>query len=202
MKPIIAVTLLFFSNSLFAENNFDHSSAKIRLAILKDARKAESKRDYDRAASYYQLGIENWKAKEQKKDLKRACQNLFAMLYRNGQEKERRNMLDGCPASHLAKWYGEVDRPPIPLLKVTPVMPKKARKKEIDGYVVLEYDVSKEGKVENVKIVESSNDIFNKTSILAVNKYVYLPKIKGGMEIETKAIRQKLNYRNRGNANK
>ena len=89
-----------------------------------------------------------------------------------------------------ASFNGFKSPQPLPLYKVTPVYPRKARSKDIIGIAVVEFTVLKDGSVKNVKYVEGSGlcakerdrdgfidpyecKLFNKTSIQAAKKLTF-----------------------------
>jgi len=55
------------------------------------------------------------------------------------------------------------------------IYPAEARKKKIEGYVIVEYTVNVNGEIENPTIIESSNEIFNDEAIRVVSE---MPKWK------------------------
>jgi TonB family protein len=60
------------------------------------------------------------------------------------------------------------------LKRVDPQYPVNAAKKNIQGYVKMEFDISESGKPININIVETSSGIiFNKSSIQALKKWRY-----------------------------
>ncbi|HBY40945.1 MAG TPA: hypothetical protein DEH24_16085 [Alteromonas sp.] len=57
-----------------------------------------------------------------------------------------------------------------------PRYPAKAARDGIEGYAVLEYDLSAEGKPVNINVIEvSPSDIFVVTSVQALSKWQYTP---------------------------
>ena len=61
-------------------------------------------------------------------------------------------------------------------LAVTPRYPKKALRKRIDGEVTLEFDISRHGRAENIKIVEQTPDrIFGAEAIDALKYWAFSP---------------------------
>ena len=63
--------------------------------------------------------------------------------------------------------FNTSDGPLINIIKVQPQYPAGAANRELEGTVIVQYDVTTMGTVENVIVVESTNSIFNKASIAA-----------------------------------
>ena len=73
---------------------------------------------------------------------------------------------------------------------VEPEYPQEAQLKNIQGYCELQFDVNRQGLVNNIKIVEKdcSNSAFAKASIAALEQFEYLPKIIAGQAKTTAGI--------------
>lgn len=81
------------------------------------------------------------------------------------------------------------------LFKIGPVYPRFAQETGREGYVILEYTVSKSGMVKDVEVLEGKNkDIFKKAAIKTVKQWRYAPAIKDGKPIESKLL-HKLIYK-------
>lgn len=74
----------------------------------------------------------------------------------------------------------------LPLIKTQPIYPKKALWKKICGYVVTSFTVTKEGRVKDIKVIESEPpEIFDKAAIYVVKKYLYNPRKVDGVPVDT-----------------
>lgn len=67
-----------------------------------------------------------------------------------------------------------------PIARTPPDYPPGALKDGVEGYVQLEFDVTAFGTVENVRIVESSAELFEEPAVRAISTWRYLPRISGG----------------------
>lgn len=56
-----------------------------------------------------------------------------------------------------------------------PITPLRARQLGLTGNVTVQWDVDEKGLVENVTVIKSSNEIFNKPVIVAVKQYRFKP---------------------------
>jgi protein TonB len=77
-----------------------------------------------------------------------------------------------------------------PLITVSPKYPRKAGRKKISGYVTMDLEITANGKVGNVTVVESNPiKIFDKAAIKSVKKWKYAP-------MDHKAtVRQTINFK-------
>jgi len=83
----------------------------------------------------------------------------------------------------------------VPLVKFPPTYPREARKKGIEGYVVVEFTISESGSTKDVKIVSASpRGIFDRAAIEAVKKFRYRPKKIDGQTIEVAGVRNKITF--------
>ena len=73
------------------------------------------------------------------------------------------------------------DGPLVAMVRVRPVYPAAAAQRELSGYAVVQFDVLTDGTVANVAIVESSNRIFESSSIRAAQKMRFKPKVIDGV---------------------
>jgi periplasmic protein TonB len=68
--------------------------------------------------------------------------------------------------------------------------PVVASAKGLEGYVILQFDVTELGIVENVRVVESSSSIFNKAAVKAAYRSKYKPKTVDGVSQATHGLRK------------
>ncbi|WP_158589036.1 TonB family protein [Alginatibacterium sediminis] len=62
----------------------------------------------------------------------------------------------------------------IPVSRVEPSYPRNARRRKIEGYVLLEFNVSNHGITQNIQVLDSSpKNIFDKAAVEAVSKWKY-----------------------------
>jgi TonB family protein len=71
------------------------------------------------------------------------------------------------------------------LTKVAPVYPPEAKAAGVQGTVVLEATINKEGRVENLKVI-SGPEMLQKASLDAVKNWVYKPYLLNGSPVEVK----------------
>lgn len=82
----------------------------------------------------------------------------------------------------------------LPIVKVAPVYPRRAAERGIEGYVVLEFTVTKQGTVENIVVVESTSSLFNRAAMKAASKFKYKPKVVDGEPVDVSGVLHKITF--------
>ena len=86
------------------------------------------------------------------------------------------------------------DGPLINIFAVEPRYPAAAAVSGLEGVVIVQFDVSPMGTVENVVVVESTDRVFNKAAVAAAYRFKYKPKIVDGVPQTTQGVRQKFRF--------
>lgn len=83
----------------------------------------------------------------------------------------------------------------IPLNEVLPVYPDSARRRGIEGYVQLAFTITAEGKVENVRVIDSSPArVFDREARRAALRWRFAPRTENGQLVAREAVK-KLEFR-------
>ena len=84
----------------------------------------------------------------------------------------------------------------LPMTKRAPVYPEKARRKDIEGFVEVEYTLSVDGKpIDPVIVQESPKGFgFGSAYIEALLKFTYRPRVVDGKPVEVKGIRNTMTF--------
>ena len=83
----------------------------------------------------------------------------------------------------------------LPIVKVAPVYPRRAQTRGIEGYVLLEFVVTKTGAVINPVVLESSPPgIFDRAALNAAVKFKYKPKVVNGEPIDVAGVRNRITF--------
>jgi protein TonB len=91
---------------------------------------------------------------------------------------------------------GSADGDYLPIVKVAPVYPRRAVDRGIEGYVIVEFTVTKTGAVRNPRVVEyEPSTIFNKAALDAALKFKYKPRIVNGEAIEVHGVLNKITFK-------
>lgn len=77
----------------------------------------------------------------------------------------------------------------LPIVKVSPQYPSRARSRGIEGYVTLEFTVTKTGSVENPIVVDSEPaGVFDRAAKKAVLRFKYKPKVVAGEPVSVNGV--------------
>jgi protein TonB len=89
----------------------------------------------------------------------------------------------------------EVDQPPRPVLRPRPLYPYRARRRGVEGYVAVEFTVTVQGKVTNLKIRESvRGDVFIKPVRTALSRWKFRAGREDGRAVAV-VVRTKFRFR-------
>ncbi len=80
------------------------------------------------------------------------------------------------------------DGPLVALVRVAPVYPMIAITRELEGFVVVEFDVSENGQVTNARVIESSSRVFDAAAIKAAQRFKFKPRVLDGVALATYGI--------------
>jgi protein TonB len=90
---------------------------------------------------------------------------------------------------------GTADGDYLPIVKVAPVYPQRAIDRGIEGYVIVEFTVTKTGAVRDPRVVEyEPSTIFNKAALAAALKFKYKPRVVDGEPIEVHGVLNKITF--------
>lgn len=82
------------------------------------------------------------------------------------------------------------------ITKVTPVYPRRALARGIEGYVIVQFDVSPTGAVTNARVIESEPpNVFDEAALNATLKFKYKPRIINGEAVKVTGIQNKFSFR-------
>jgi len=80
------------------------------------------------------------------------------------------------------------DEPPVLDKWVTPYYPEYARDHQMEGMVKVRVTVKASGGVEDVKVMESSNRIFDEAALEAARQWRFKPARKDGKKVRAAVI--------------
>lgn len=84
----------------------------------------------------------------------------------------------------------------LPIVKVAPQYPRRALSRGIEGYVVLEYTVTKQGTTSNPVVIEAQPlGVFDKTAIKSALRYKYKPRVTNGEPVEVPGVRTRITFK-------
>jgi protein TonB len=91
----------------------------------------------------------------------------------------------GMGRGALAFNAGMADRGALPLVRVEPQYPPAASRRGLEGWVQLRFTISTAGSVKDAIVVSSSNSVFDRAALQAVNKWKYQPQMQSGKPVES-----------------
>ncbi|MEM6640072.1 MAG: TonB family protein [Pseudomonadota bacterium] len=88
----------------------------------------------------------------------------------------------------------ESDGEYLPIVKVSPIYPRRAQQRGIEGYCTVEYTVTVLGTVENPRVVDCSSSLFERASLKASLKFKYKPRVVDGEAIAVPGVQNRFTY--------
>lgn len=83
----------------------------------------------------------------------------------------------------------------LPIVKVQAVYPRRAMQRGIEGYVVVEFTVTRSGTVRDPRVVEAQPEgIFDQAAMDAVLKFKYKPRVVNGEPVEVEGVRNRMTF--------
>ena len=86
------------------------------------------------------------------------------------------------------------DGPLVVLVRVQPNYPAGAIRQGLEGYVIVEFDVTANGKATNVVARMSSHALFERAAIEAAKRLRYKPRIVDGVAVQTRGLRYRFTF--------
>jgi periplasmic protein TonB len=83
----------------------------------------------------------------------------------------------------------------LPIVKVAPNYPRGALSRGLEGDVLLEYTVTRQGSVRDPVVLESTSPVFDQAAIESALRYKYKPRVVDGEAIEVPGVRTRVVFR-------
>ena len=81
----------------------------------------------------------------------------------------------------------------LPIVRVSPIYPRRALTRGIEGYVLVEFTVSETGAVRDpVVLFADPPGFFERAAVTAVLKFKYKPKVAGGQPVAVPGVRSRI----------
>ena len=98
----------------------------------------------------------------------------------------------GAPSVAMA---GGSDRGPVPQVRLDPDYPPQAKDRGIEGWAIVSFTVTREGRVKDVVVIDSQpKGMWDRSTLRAVANWRYQPALKDGKPVETRGMKAKVNY--------
>lgn len=85
--------------------------------------------------------------------------------------------------------FGVSDGEYLPIVKVAPVYPARAAQRGLEGYVIVEYTVTRTGATRDPVVIESTSSLFDRAAVESALKYKYKPRVIDGEPVEVPGVR-------------
>lgn len=83
----------------------------------------------------------------------------------------------------------------LPIVKVAPVYPRRAQSRGIEGYVVVEFTVTKNGSVRDPIVIKAEpQGVFERAAVNAALKFKYKPRVVDGVATEVSGVQNKISF--------
>jgi protein TonB len=90
--------------------------------------------------------------------------------------------------------FGVSDGEYLPIVKVAPIYPTRAAQRGLEGFVIVEFTVTRAGTTRDILVVESSNSVFDRAAVDAAGKFKYKPRVIDGEAVEVPGVRNKITF--------
>ncbi|MCR9277851.1 MAG: energy transducer TonB [Pseudomonadaceae bacterium] len=81
----------------------------------------------------------------------------------------------------------------VPIVSVTPRYPERAKRRGLQGYVVVEFGISALGNVVNPTVIEAEpSNVFDRAALAAVARYKYKPSVANGEPVAVNGVLHRL----------
>ena len=95
----------------------------------------------------------------------------------------------GSVLTGLQVGTGTISTNVIPLVRIQPTYPMRANRRRIEGWVKVEFTITKEGIVKDPVVVDSKpSSIFNSAALKAIKRWKFKPHIIAGEAYEQRAM--------------
>src|SRR5690606_19155087 len=86
------------------------------------------------------------------------------------------------------------DRDAQPMVRIPPTYPPRAAEQGLEGNCVMNFDVSPDGQPFNIRAISCTSSMFESTSIRAVERWKYQPKVVDGAPVARTGVQTTIDY--------
>ena len=92
--------------------------------------------------------------------------------------------------------YTNQDRGVSPVFRINPIYPRRAALQNIEGFVILQFDITETGQTDNISVIQASPpQIFNSNAIQALRKWKYKARIENGKPVRQTNVQVQLDFK-------
>lgn len=79
----------------------------------------------------------------------------------------------------------------IPIVQFPPQYPPAARMKRLEGFVEIEFTVTREGRVKDARVIDSKpSEVFDRAALRAIRLWRFKPELKDGDPVAVRALQR------------
>ncbi len=83
----------------------------------------------------------------------------------------------------------------IPLVRVNPLYPPRAQARGVEGWVLLEFTITPEGRTKDITVVDADpRGYFERAATDAVKKFKYKPRVEDGVAVDWPGVQLVLSF--------
>lgn len=87
------------------------------------------------------------------------------------------------------------DREYLPIVRVAPQYPARAAERGVEGYVIVIFAVTPMGSTTNVRVVESTDKLFERNAVRAALRFKYKPKVVDGEATLVQGVTTRIEFK-------
>lgn len=88
------------------------------------------------------------------------------------------------------------DRKKVPLMRMNPEYPMRARQDGIEGFVQIRFDIDPQGRVQNARVTAAKpRGVFEQSALRAIKKWRYRPTVEDGKAVWERGQNVRLPFR-------
>jgi protein TonB len=88
------------------------------------------------------------------------------------------------------------DRDVIPLVRINPDYPPSALRRELEGWVQVQFTITPAGSVQDAIVVDAEpKDVFDEAALKAIVRWRYNPKVENGAAVERVGVQTRIVFR-------
>ena len=88
------------------------------------------------------------------------------------------------------------DRDIVPLVRIDPDYPPRAKQRGIEGWVVLEFTIGPAGNVQDPRVIDANpTAIFDQAALRAVRRWRYNPRLENGVAVSRPGVQVRLRFK-------
>jgi protein TonB len=90
---------------------------------------------------------------------------------------------------------GSSDREVVPLVRIEPEYPERAKQQRIEGYVDVEFTITAAGTVSDARVIGSQPPyVFDRSALDAVRRWRYNPRVEAGKPVSRGGVQVRLRF--------